>query len=498
MRLSCFGQIMSVAGLAVLFLLPIAGTRAQRITVDGRLSPAQTLIGPNYAIGANLGKQVGSNLFHSFGAFGLNRNETATFSGPASGAAVANVIGRVTGGAQSSIDGTVRSAMPGANVYLINPAGVVFGPNAQVNVSGSFHASSADYLRLQDGARFQATNPDASTLTAAPPAAFGFLSPNPGPVTVSGATLGAAKGGTLGLVGGPVTISGGVLQAPAGAVHITSAAGPGEVAVNPRSAPASTVSSFGPVRVGGKSKIAVSDAAGLGSGGSVFIRAGALDVAAASEIDADNHGAGPGGVVSLRSDGAVTISDGANVHADTYGTGRGGTVTVRADSIVQDASYISANTQGTGQGGEIGVTATGNLTILNGGNISSITSGAGSGGQVTASAGSLAISLGGQITAGTYSSGDAGSVSVRVPGTMVIDGSGATGLTGIGSQAQPGSTGNAGSMAVSAGNLTIRNGGAISSNTFGPGGSVTVQADSIMLQDAGYISANTQGTGQGG
>src|SRR5438874_2366030 len=67
---------------------------AQRITVDGRLSPAQTLIGPNYQIGAGLGRQVGGNLFHSFGAFGLNTNETATFSGPTT---VNNIIGRVTG-----------------------------------------------------------------------------------------------------------------------------------------------------------------------------------------------------------------------------------------------------------------------------------------------------------------------------------------------------------------------------------------------------------------
>src|ERR1700722_9181882 len=66
----------------------------QRISVDGRLSPAQTLIGPNYAIGASLGRQVGGNLFHSFGVFGLNQGETATFSGPSN---VNNVIGRVTG-----------------------------------------------------------------------------------------------------------------------------------------------------------------------------------------------------------------------------------------------------------------------------------------------------------------------------------------------------------------------------------------------------------------
>ena len=78
MRLSCFGRVVPAAGLAVAHMLPVAGARAQGITVDGRLSPAQTLAGPNYAIGANLGQQVGGNLFHSFGAFGLNRGETAT------------------------------------------------------------------------------------------------------------------------------------------------------------------------------------------------------------------------------------------------------------------------------------------------------------------------------------------------------------------------------------------------------------------------------------
>src|SRR3954464_6841798 len=139
MNLRCFGRAVPVAGLAMVLALPIRGARGQGITVDGRLSPAQTLAGPDYAIGAELGQQVGGNLFHSFGAFGLNRGETATFRGTAS---VANVIGRVTGGAQSSIDGTVCSTMPRANLYLINPAGVVFGPNAQVVVSGSFHASS--------------------------------------------------------------------------------------------------------------------------------------------------------------------------------------------------------------------------------------------------------------------------------------------------------------------------------------------------------------------
>jgi len=65
----------------------VAGTpreaASQHITVDGRLSPAQTLVGPNYSISAGLGKQVGSNLFHSFAQFGPATGESATFSGPA-------------------------------------------------------------------------------------------------------------------------------------------------------------------------------------------------------------------------------------------------------------------------------------------------------------------------------------------------------------------------------------------------------------------------------
>jgi large exoprotein involved in heme utilization and adhesion len=86
----------------------------QHITVDGRFSPAQTLVGPNYSISAGLGKQVGSNLFHSFGQFGLSTGESAAFSGPAT---VSNVIGRVTGGNPSSVDGRIQSNIAGANLY---------------------------------------------------------------------------------------------------------------------------------------------------------------------------------------------------------------------------------------------------------------------------------------------------------------------------------------------------------------------------------------------
>src|SRR5437016_5797890 len=102
----------------------------QNITVSGPGFSPKSLTGPNYQIDANLGQQRGGNLFHSFGVFGLNKSETATFTPVGSSQQVNNVIGRVVGGSQSSIDGAIKSTISGANLFLINPSGIVFGPNA--------------------------------------------------------------------------------------------------------------------------------------------------------------------------------------------------------------------------------------------------------------------------------------------------------------------------------------------------------------------------------
>ena len=191
---------------------------------------------------------------------------------------------------------------------------------------------------MSDGAKFQAKNPDGSTLSAAPPAAFGFLTASPAAITVNGSTLGPVPG-TLGLVGGPVSITGATLSAPAGTIHVTSVAGTGEVPVDPRNTSALTVTSFGPVTVSGGSTLNVSDPVNLGSGGSVFIRSGALTIDA-SEINADNYGSGAGGMLFLRGDNQVTLSNGTYVHALAQGSGSGAGVvisTAPAGAISVDA-----------------------------------------------------------------------------------------------------------------------------------------------------------------
>jgi len=141
--------------LLTILLLTISLSINAEVTLDGTLGRGGALPGPDYLIGADLGQQHGGNLFHSFKDFNLQSFESATFSGPSN---VNNVISRVTGGNPSQIDGLIRSTILNADMYLVNPYGIMFGPNAQLDVQGSFHASTADYLRLGDGGHFDARN----------------------------------------------------------------------------------------------------------------------------------------------------------------------------------------------------------------------------------------------------------------------------------------------------------------------------------------------------
>jgi filamentous hemagglutinin family protein len=170
-----------------------------QITLDGSLGPRGPLTGPHYRIGPELGQIRGSNLFHSFGEFNVPTAGSVSFAGPPT---IANIVSRVTGGQPSAIDGVLRSEIAGANLFLLNPSGVLFGPNARLNVQGSFHVSTADYLRFADGAKLTAHLGQESVLTVALPAVFGFLGPTPAPITIQGSTLRVAAGNALSVVGG--------------------------------------------------------------------------------------------------------------------------------------------------------------------------------------------------------------------------------------------------------------------------------------------------------
>jgi filamentous hemagglutinin family protein len=171
----------------------------------------------------------GKNLFHSFERFGVEGGGKVTFTGPSG---LDNVVSRVTGGEPSAINGTLASTVPGADVWLVNPAGIVFGPGATLDVPGSFHASTADELRFSDGVAFSASDPGRGGLSVARPEAFGFLGAGkPAAITAQGAAFPIDAGEAISLVGGDVLLLGSQISGSVSSVTLAGLGGPGAIDV---------------------------------------------------------------------------------------------------------------------------------------------------------------------------------------------------------------------------------------------------------------------------
>lgn len=163
----------------------------------------------------NMGTRAGTNLFHSFSRFNINDGQTVTFTENTPNS-LDNVIARVTGGEQSILHGLLESTPGGhANFYLINPAGVLFGKNAQINVAGDLHISTANQLRFANGGVFDANPAYRNVLSADAPTAFGFTQSTvannsllkDAKLTIDNAQLGVKAGKTLDLVGNKIEIN---------------------------------------------------------------------------------------------------------------------------------------------------------------------------------------------------------------------------------------------------------------------------------------------------
>lgn len=304
----------------------------------------------------------GANLFHSFGNFSVPNNNIANFLNN-SGLPTSNILGRVTGGNPSSILGNIQTTGFGnANLFLINPAGFLFGPNATVNVGGMMTFTSADYLRLSDNARFNAiprTGPDL-LLSAAPVAAFGFLGSNPGAITVQGSHLSVADGTGISLVGGNITVKAGSLTAPSGQVNLVSVDKPSNVKVGGEVAngggfAATGFKNLGTISLTHGSTIDTSAIPNSGhAAGGVLIRGGQF------VMDASSIKAHPGGPQNFETPGNVevtaehvTLSNHSTIDTNTQAeytgdhtrsfTGLPGNVTLNVNTFSATDSVIAAN-----------------------------------------------------------------------------------------------------------------------------------------------------------
>jgi len=482
----------------------VTATQAQ-IRTDGTLGgPVVALAGPNFLINETLGRLAGSNLFHSFQVFNVGNAESATFV--TTTPALANVVSRVTGGAPSQINGLIRldSANAAPNFFFVNPAGVVFGQGARIDVPAGFHVSTADYLKFPDG-NFHADPKAVSTLSSAAPEAFGFLGTARAAIAIGdGAylrTRTSATGQPISIVAGDIRIENARVEAGGSDIRVV-AAGPGAREVR-LTGPLPEVSGDLDIVNGGfrtfRTNIATAAGDVLVAAGNVMIDGGAIS----SETLSGN---GAAGNVVVGAGNTLWVVDGGAIVSKTTTSGNAGMVNVTARDIVIDGRGSGSGTQiasqadaGTGAAGNVVVTARGTLSVVDGASITADTYTSGQGGSVSVTAGKLSMVDRGVISSTTFGKGRGGTISVTAD-EIVIDGQHGSKLTGIASQTSRG-TGDAGSVVVTAnGRLSIVNGGAITADTFASGqaGAVNVTAGELSIADGGAIAANTFTSGLAG
>lgn len=196
------------------------GAIAQVAPAPGGTNTRVTRQGERFIIDGGTLSSDERNLFHSFESFGLSAEQIATFLANPD---LRNILGRVVGGSPSLIDGLVEVSGGTANLFLMNPAGVIFGPNARLDVSGDFTATTATGIGFEDG-MFQAIGENDYAQLVGDPSTFAFATSVPGSIVNAG-DLRVPTGSSLTLLGGTV-INSGTLAAPGG--EITVAAVPGD------------------------------------------------------------------------------------------------------------------------------------------------------------------------------------------------------------------------------------------------------------------------------
>ncbi|EDX72372.1 haemagglutination activity domain protein [Coleofasciculus chthonoplastes PCC 7420] len=197
------------------------GVEAQPVPANDGTNTQVDASGDKFTITGGQTSGDGANLFHNFSEFGLDANQTANFI---SNPTIQNILSRVTGGNASLINGLIQVTGGNSNLFLMNPAGIVFGQNARLDVPASFTATTATGIGFGEN-WFSAIASNDYTSLVGQPNAFTFNTSNPGAI-VNGGNLEVGK--DLNFVGGTV-VSTGNLEAPKGQITITTV--PGESTV---------------------------------------------------------------------------------------------------------------------------------------------------------------------------------------------------------------------------------------------------------------------------
>ncbi len=476
----------------VLAMIQAPAALAQ-VVRDGSIGPDASVQpqGPAFQIPDTMGETVGGNLFHSFSFFNVNAGESVTFQANSS---IHNIFARVTGGGTSSINGRIVAP---ANLFLANPYGFVFGARAVLDVSGSFHVTTGDYLEFGDRSRFYTSVGPGSVLTVADPKLFGFLSDRPAAIGVTGSRLNAQR---LSLVGGHVAIRDGVLGShidpPALGVDLVSVASSGTVSVP--GAGALTLTGF--TRLG---DIEVSNGDLVASGpvtirGGTVVGAGSALIGSAALVDVEVDR------LELRNQATIQNAVTDDIQGDIRVTARRAIDFLGGTSALLQKPGIFAVTLGPSATRRSVQLFTPALTIVNG-LIDASTAGDGAGPDVLLDVGDLRVLGGGYIKSGTSdlstdSTGPGGDLVIRAKGLVEISGAAelfGDPLAGSNISTFTATSGAPGALRIEADRVRLANGGQIISgpppDTAGAaGGNVDIWArESIEIVGSDLITGIT-------
>ncbi|MGL5943679.1 MAG: filamentous hemagglutinin N-terminal domain-containing protein [Waterburya sp.] len=482
------------------FLFLACDISIAQVTSDGTVN---TQVNQNGNVAEITGGETrGGNLFHSFQDFSVETGNEAAFLNAND---IANIFSRVTGGNISNIDGLI-SANGSANLFLINPAGIIFGENARLDVGGSFYSSSASSILFEDG-EFSATdleNPPVLTINA--PIGLGFRD-QPGDIVNRASTgdgLEVEVGKNISLIGGNVSIEdGGIVFAPEGRIELGGLTESGIIGFtedNNLSFPDAIAR--GDVSLTDSAIVSVSasvDDMASGQAGNIKLNTGSLTVNE-SALFASGGTQDRGGNVTIDATEDVSFANGSNVFVSGA---EGGSIQLDAKSlsITSGSNFFNGISKDSGfaeaQSGDININATDNV-VVDGqdGVITTISNSLsdnaiGNAGEINISARNISLTNGGAINSFVTGQGNSSDITLNARENISINGSNDSFNSAVNSFVQASGEGNSGITSITAQNLTLNNGGNISSNVAGVGdsGDININVKDSLAVDGEGISS---------
>ncbi len=407
-----------------------------QIVPDNTLENENSLVSPTSGtFQIDGGTARDTNLFHSFSEFSVPTGTTAFFNNNLN---IQNIISRVTGSSLSNIDGTLK-ANGAANLFLINPKGIVFGQNARLELGGSFVATTANALQFGDQGIFSASAPNTPPTLTVNPSAFLFnqlANQRANPITVqegavlsvgfSGASVRTRTPGSLLLVGGDVTIKGATLQGAAGSqIQVGGFTGTGSVGLS------STDNQLGlilPANGVVGANVSLDGALfNLGTSrndaGNIFVTGGNLSLTNGTQLSSSTFGRGKAGIVYLQGDNVSIDSSALFSTAAPRSSGNSGGILIDARAISLSNSRLDTTNKGSGIAGDMIIRGRDRVSIVDSNIDSTSQSSADSGFgfiDISSAQGSVFLNNSKVITTNS-SSGFAGDISISSSNTVSIE-----------------------------------------------------------------------------